>query len=165
MCTPPRSSGQLVLHDAEVHGDVEPFLRLVAQVVREDGEGKADTLGDLPPDLPGLDAEAGGQDDLSAVGHGRPVAVGPEELEVRALREQGVDLAVDHEVPWLVLALPDDDVPAKHSGLLDGVCPLDGGDLGDALDTRELSHGGLSGWGGSPLGKAHPCRFNLRRVE
>ena len=68
-------------------------------------------------------------------------AAGAEELELRPLGQQRVDLAVDDLVAGPVLALLDDDPPAEDADPLDGVGVRDRLDGVDGLDAGEFAHG------------------------
>ena len=61
-------------------------------------------------------------------------AAGAQELELRPLGQERVDLAVDELVAGLVFALLDDDPPAEDADLLDGVGVRDRLDGVDRLD-------------------------------
>src|SRR5262249_562897 len=110
---------RLPLDDIQGIGHVAADLG--RRVRRQDCEREADSLRHPPAQLDGPDAETRPLDEVSSFDDLRLEAGRPEELELGADRQEGVDLAVDDAVADPEFPLLDDDPPTEDPSHLNGI--------------------------------------------
>ncbi len=100
----PCGQWRFVLADAQPVGDLGAFF--AGCVGRQDRQRKADALRDLLPQLDDLDPKTGELLDRLAIENCRLETASAKELKFRALREQRVNLALDHRIARYSAAYP-----------------------------------------------------------